>query len=116
MELTKKILCLVFTSVLLGLNVHAQTNFYVSASGDDSNSGTLNKPFASLSRALNEARKTSGTVVVYILTGTYYLARPIIFTPADSRKENESLTIINFKNQKVTISGSGSVKSKMGKI
>ena len=115
MELTKKILCLVLTSLLLGVNVNAQTNFYVSTNGDDSNSGTLTKPFASVNRALSEARKTSGTVIVYLLKGTYYLSRPIVFTPADSRKENETLTITNFENQKVTIKGSAVLNLKWEK-
>jgi hypothetical protein len=38
--------------------------------------------------------------------GTYYLDQPIVFTSEDSRKDDETLTIKNFENQKVTISGS----------
>jgi len=52
-----------------------------------------------------EARKTSGSVVVYLLKGTYYLNQPVVFTSADSRNDNETLTLTNFENQKVTISG-----------
>ena len=67
--------------------------------------GIQAKPFASINRALIEVRKTSGNVKLYLLDGTYYLNQPIVFTPEDSRKENETLTITNFENQKVTISG-----------
>ncbi len=94
-----------FAWLLLSLNVQAQTNFYVSPGGNDAGRGTQNKPFASIGRALEEARKTSGPVVINLLGGTYYLGQPIVFTPADSRKENEGLTLTNFENQKVTVSG-----------
>ena len=84
----------------------SQTNFYVSIKGNDSNKGSLAKPFASVNRALVETRKTSGNIKLYLMGGTYYLNQPIVFTPEDSRKENEILTITNFKNQKVAINGS----------
>jgi len=84
----------------------SQTNFYVSPKGNDTNKGTQAKPFASINRALVETRKTSGNVKLYLMGGTYYLNQPIVFTPEDSRKENEFLAITNFKNQKVAINGS----------
>jgi hypothetical protein len=84
----------------------SQTNFYVSPKGNDINMGTQAKPFASINRALVETRKISGDVKLYLMEGTYYLNQPIVFTPEDSRKEGETLTITNFENQKVAISGS----------
>lgn len=84
----------------------AKTKYYVSVNGNDSNPGSRSKPFATIKRALSEARTISGTVVIYLHEGMYYLNEPIVFSPADSRKENESLTIKNEKNQNVTISGS----------
>ncbi len=93
--------------VILGpISLFAQTNFYVSQKGNDANKGTQSRPFASINRALTEARKTPGIVVLNLLEGTYYLNQPIVFTPEDSRKENETLTITNFENQKVVVSGS----------
>jgi hypothetical protein len=44
--------------------------------------------------------------------GTYYLNQPIVFTPEDAPKGNETLTITNFKNRKVVISGSVPLKLK----
>jgi len=52
-----------------------------------------------------EARKTQGSVIIYLFGGTYYLEQPIVFTSEDSRKEDETLTLTNFENQKVTVSG-----------
>ena len=84
----------------------AQTNIYVSPKGNDANEGLESKPLASIGRAVAEARKLSGEVNINLLEGTYYLSQPIVFTAEDSRKENETLTIKNFDNQKVSISGS----------
>jgi len=104
MKAVKKILFAVLFLSPIGL--FAQTNIYVSPKGNDANKGTQTKPFASISKAVVEACKTKGKVVVNLLEGTYYLNQPIVFTPSDSRKENESLTITNFKNQKVSVNGS----------
>ena len=73
----------------------SQTSFFISPQGNDSNPGTQVKPFGSLNRAQMEARKTSGSIVVYRLEGTYYLSQPVVFMQADSRKENETLTLTN---------------------
>src|ERR1035437_3668489 len=90
----------------------AQTSIYVSPSGNDSNGGSAAKPFASINRAVAEARKLSGEVKINLLEGTYYLSQPVVFTAEDSRKEIETLTIKKFNNQKVSISGSVVLKLK----
>jgi hypothetical protein len=87
------------------MGLFSQTYIYVSPKGNDADKGTQIKPFASISRAVTEARKASGKVVINLMGGTYYLNHPIVLTTEDSRKENETLTITNFKNQEVTISG-----------
>jgi hypothetical protein len=73
--------------------------------GNDANRGTQTKPFASIEKAIAAVRKTPGPVAIYLLQGTYYLKKPIVFTSTDSRKENEPLTITSFKNQEVIING-----------
>jgi len=106
MKVFIKIFIVAFASLMLSKSVQAQINYYVSPIGSDAARGTEAKPFASIARALVEARKTKGKVVVNLLEGTYYLSQPIVFISGDSRKENESLTITNFKNQKVSVNGS----------
>ena len=91
--------------LLLPAVLFAQTKLYVSPKGNDANTGTQIKPFASIEKAMVAVRKISGPVMIYLLQGTYYLKKPIVFTPEDSRKENETLTITSFKNQEVIISG-----------
>ncbi|MDD4970336.1 MAG: right-handed parallel beta-helix repeat-containing protein [Paludibacter sp.] len=102
-NIKKTVIALAF---LCPIGLFAQTYIYVSPKGNDANKGTQTKPFASISKAVVEARKTKGKVVVSLLEGTYYLNQPIVFTPDDSRKDNETFTITNFKNQKVSVNGS----------
>ena len=90
---------------LLSLNVLAQTSFFVSPKGNDTNRGTLDNPYASINRALAEARNTPGKVAIFLLEGHYDLKQPIVFTLEDSRKENETLTIKNYENENATLSG-----------
>ncbi|MGZ8516030.1 MAG: right-handed parallel beta-helix repeat-containing protein [Chitinophagaceae bacterium] len=97
---------IIITVVLLWpATLLAQTRFYVSLKGNDANRGTQIKPFASIGRGLLEVRKTAGPVVIYLLEGTYYLKQPVVFTPEDSRRDNETLTITSGRNQKIIISG-----------
>ena len=93
----------------------AQTNIYVSLRGNDAYSGTQIKPFATIHKAVEVARKTRGPVVVKLFGGTYNIMRPVVFTSADGRKTNESLTITNVESQKVIISGGAPLKNLMWK-
>jgi hypothetical protein len=89
----------------LNTGIIAQSTFFVSPKGKNTNTGTIAQPFADINYAKMKARKVTGTVVIYLLEGTYYLQQPIVFTPEDARKKNETLSIKNFNNQKVIISG-----------
>ncbi len=84
---------------------NAQTDLYVSVKGNDGNPGIKSKPFASIDRALSAARKVSGTVFIKLYGGTYYLNKPVVFTSADARKDNEPLTVTSVDHQKAIISG-----------
>ena len=100
-----KIFVIAFFPFLIGIAGHSQTTFFISPDGNDTNPGTHAKPFTTISRAQKEARNVSGPVTVYLLEGTYSLKQPVVFTAADSRKESETLTITNFENQPVALSG-----------
>lgn len=104
MNKTQKIIIILV--LLCSKALFAQTSFYVATKGNDTSEGTKTKPFATINKAIAEARKISGNVDIYLKEGTFYLRNSIVFTTEDSRKENEKLTIKNFDNQKVTISGS----------
>lgn len=103
--LKMKVCCFVLIMVLIS---SCQTShvLYVSLSGDDTHRGTIEKPFASLQKALDVARtKKDKNITVYLRAGTYYLENPVIFGPEDSRTENAGLTLAAYENEKVIISG-----------
>ncbi|TFF38517.1 PDZ domain-containing protein [Mucilaginibacter psychrotolerans] len=95
-----------FAVLLWPVHAAAQTNLYVSATGNDGNPGTRSKPVASISAALTLARKTPGAVFIRLFGGTYHLSKPVIFTPADSRKDNEPLVLTSVEHQVAVVSGS----------
>lgn len=99
-----------FASLMLCISVQAQINYYVSPRGNDIGRGTQAKPFATINKALEESRKTKGSVVINLMGGAYHLSQPIVFLPEDSRKESGTLLLRNFENQKVTISGGFTLK------
>ncbi|OIR01148.1 PDZ domain (also known as DHR or GLGF) [mine drainage metagenome] len=88
----------------------AQTNIYVSPSGNNADNGSIEKPFRTIEKAIVKARKIQGKVFINLFEGVYYLNKPIVFTAEDSRKQDEPLVIRKFKDQKVIISGSIALK------
>jgi len=73
--------------ILTAAQVSAQdssADFYVATNGADSNPGTLDKPFATLTRAKSAVRdakemKSDKDYLIYIRAGYYHLAEPVDF-------------------------------------
>ena len=66
--------------------------FYVSPDGNDSNAGTLEAPFKTITKARDTVRAYIATgmsenVTVYIRGGSYYLETPLTFSSDDSGKD-----------------------------
>lgn len=82
--MTKKVLF--FLIMLIALNSGAQTIF-VSASGNDANPGTKEKPVATFAKAQQLARTLpkDASVKVLFAPGIYYLPETIGFTEADNK-------------------------------
>jgi hypothetical protein len=79
------------------------TSLYVSASGNDNNSGSLAKPFKTLAKAISVAEKMKGkNMLVQLRGGTYYLDSTIIVNSSDL--ETNTLEISAYKNEHVNIS------------
>ncbi len=111
----KVILNILYTAVclvIINTGVIAQTTFFVSPKGKNINAGSRENPFADIDYAKLKARKIPGSVVIYLLEGTYYLSQPIVFKPEDARGKNRTLTIKNYNNQKVIISGAVALQLK----
>lgn len=92
--------CFCFSAALL----QAQTAFFVSADGKDSNKGTMKRPFRTIEKALEAARKEKGEITLYLREGVYRLSAPLTLTASDGNSEKK-LTLTSFRNEKATISG-----------
>lgn len=90
--------------LLSSFGVYAQTEYFISAEGKDSNAGSVEAPFASLEKALEEARKASGEVTLFLREGTYRLQKTIVLTTADGNR-SKTLNIRSYPGEKVVISG-----------
>ena len=71
--------------------------FVVAEAGDDSNPGTVQKPFATLARRRNAVRQLiaaglQSDVNVLICYGRYTLSEPLVFGPEDSGSEKFAVT------------------------
>ncbi len=77
--------------------------YYVSPAGDDTNAGTLEKPFATLQRAQSAARQRPGGV--FLRGGTYYLSAPVVFTARDSGTRDVPVVFQNYPGEQPVISG-----------
>jgi hypothetical protein len=89
--------------VLFSATLCSAQPYFVSPAGDDTNPGTLEKPFATLQRAQEAARQKRGDV--FLRGGTYYLPAPIVFTAQDSGTKDAPLVFQNYRNEKPVISG-----------
>lgn len=87
-----------------------RADFCVSPKGDDGGPGSVAKPFATLARARDAVRERiakglKADVVVLVRGGTYRLAGPVVFGPADSGSEKHSITYAAWPGEKPILSG-----------
>ncbi|WP_291033752.1 PDZ domain-containing protein [Dyadobacter sp. 50-39] len=90
---------------MIGVAANAQTELYVSPTGNDKNPGNRQRPFATLARAQMAARKLDGKVTVNVRGGTYYLGKTLVFRPEDTRKKGAELVFKGVEGEKVILSG-----------
>jgi hypothetical protein len=77
--------------------------YYVAPAGNDKNTGTLEKPFATLQRAQREVEKKPGAV--FLRSGTYYLPETLVFTAKDSGTKDAPVIYQAYQNEQPVISG-----------
>ena len=97
------------------------SEFFIATNGNDANTGTIDSPFASLSRARDEVRKLIAggiktNVNVWIRGGMYYLDQPVNFGPEDSGP----VTYVAYQNEVPVFDGgkriTGWKEQRLGKI
>ena len=99
-----------FCILFLNLNSYGQEsktiNIFVSEEGEDANDGSKQKPFASISEAIQKATQlklqdTNARIVINILAGDYYLSESIVIPASLS-----GISIQGTKASEVSIKGS----------
>jgi hypothetical protein len=85
-------------------------DFYVASDGKDTNPGTADAPFATLTKARDAVRqKIAGgltkDILVLIHGGTYQQTETLAFGPQDSGTEAFSITYAAYPGEKVILSG-----------
>jgi len=84
----------------------APREFYVSARGNDSWSGTLRRPFRTLERARDAVRADkSGGATVHVRGGDYVLTRSFQLSTADSGAEAAPVVYRNYGSERVRLLG-----------
>ena len=100
-------LCLFFLCV--GLVAMAQVKYYVALNGNDSNPGTLVRPFKTIRHAVNHSPGNKDkNVTIELRAGTYYLNKTVEINAVDFLPA--SLQIRAYNNENVTISAGRRLK------
>ena len=87
-----------------------KADFYVAADGDDTNSGTPEKPFATILQAQQTVRQRianglTTNIVVQIQGGVYRLNEPLQFDERDSGTQKYSISYVVPTNEIAIVSG-----------
>ncbi|GAA3588586.1 hypothetical protein GCM10022396_02290 [Flavivirga amylovorans] len=88
--------------------MHGQTNLYVSPTGNDSNSGTINSPLRTLKGARDKIRSigvSSGGVTVNFRAGRYPVTTVTTFGSQDSGTSGSPVVYTGYQNEKVIFDG-----------
>ena len=101
----------VYTLLILGLISSAcAKELYVSPSGNDANPGTKDRPFKTILQAKKVAlekleKEGDSNVIVWLASGIYPQAEPLVFEPLKSTDKNANLIFKAEKNAKPVVSG-----------
>ena len=101
-------LLLLAASIYCGAQTSLAIQYFVAPNGDDTNPGTIERPFASIDRAriaVRERTNADKDIVVFIRGGKYYLDKPIVFDEFDSAKEGFTITYCAYANEKPVVVG-----------
>jgi len=105
-------LLLTLTYIFAFTSLAFSKEYYVSTTGDETNAGTIEKPFASLEGARNairELKRRQGLpkdgVTVFVRGGIYSLKSAFVLDEQDSGSKNCRISYKGYKNEKVQIIG-----------
>ena len=100
-----------------GCNYSVQKEFYISPGGNDSNEGTIEKPFLTLEKARDairlmkqEKELPKGGVTVFLRGGHYFMNQTFILGPDDSGSENAPVRYCAYPGETPVLSGGFLIK------
>ncbi|MBV1888271.1 MAG: right-handed parallel beta-helix repeat-containing protein, partial [Urechidicola sp.] len=106
----KKIIYILIAAVVISCaSSSTETTFYVSPSGDDSNAGNIDAPFATIAKAkqaireLTEDQRTKD-ITVFLRGGTHTLTETLVFGLEDSGQEGTKITYQGYQEETPIIS------------
>lgn len=95
-------------------SIPIQAEYYVSPDGDDSNPGTLNEPFLTITKAQDVVRTINedmtGDIVIYLRGGDYPVSAALSFNAADSGSNDYRVIYKAYEDEKPVISGGKKVE------
>ncbi len=92
-------------------SVLADISLYVAPNGNDSNPGTIESPFKTITRAqkavrdIKKAKAPTESITVFLRDGRYRIDKLLVFTPKDSGAEKFPITWRSYQKEKAVISG-----------
>lgn len=83
--------------------------YFISPSGSDHNTGTIDEPFASLEKARDQIRELKkeglqSDVIVYLREGTYFLSKTLVLGLEDAAPDGCDITYRNYPGERPVIS------------
>ena len=104
--------CIAFVFLPL-ISLTAQSEFYVSPNGSDSNPGTLDQPFLSLLKAKEvvaaEIPSMTDDIIVYFKGGDYFFDTTVVFTSVDGGMNGYKVIYRAYKDEKPVFNGATKV-------
>jgi hypothetical protein len=101
------------TDIGWGPEISTDVSIYVSTTGNDSNNGSLQSPYATLARAKSQANilkgNSSNGVTIWLRAGTYYLPTTFSLGTADSGSPGKPVIYRAYPNEEVMLSGTKGV-------
>jgi hypothetical protein len=112
-----KIIALALILFPIGLYAQNVKQFFISPSGKDNGSGSIDKPFASLEKARNAVRKIlqkekDVSITVYFRGGNYSIKNSVVFDSLDAGTVTHPVTYSAYNNETVSLTGGISIDAK----
>ncbi|OHB67994.1 MAG: hypothetical protein A2Y77_16445 [Planctomycetes bacterium RBG_13_62_9] len=108
--LMNRLLLVLISSMLLASGSFAR-DYYVAVDGNDTNAGTIEKPFATLEKARDTIRQTKARalgpngITVYVRDGKYLRPQGFALTDQDSGEPNRSISYRAYPGEAVRLIG-----------